>query len=92
MASEAIDLVYGSGSFTGHEITNLNYSIGGLPASMTVLGIVAQSKMLGCNNLNQGIFGMAYLDLSKGVFILFIPIFSRDLSFSLRQSCRIPSR
>ena len=50
---------YGNGNISGVVITSLAFSIGGLSASMNVMGITSQSGFFNCENDSQGIIGMA---------------------------------
>jgi len=68
LTSTSISITYGSGSIDGDQITNLAYSIGGLSASMTVMGITSQTTFFTCTNQAQGILGMAYPALAQSIF------------------------
>ena len=72
--SESIQ--YGSGSISGKVITSLAFSIGGISASMSVMGITSQSGFFNCANASQGIIGMGYSAIAQS------NTFSFFLSFS----------
>jgi len=79
LTSTSISITYGSGSIDGDQITNLAYSIGGLSASMTVMGITSQTTFFTCTNQAQGILGMAYPALAQSIFLLLLLLlFSHD--------------
>ena len=56
---------YGTGTISGKVITSLAFSIGGLSASMSVMGITSQSGFFNCANASQGIIGMAYSAIAQ---------------------------
>jgi len=65
LTSTSVSLQYGSGSFSGDIIDSLTFTIGGLSATMNVIGITSQSSFFTCNNQAQGIMGLAYQALSQ---------------------------
>jgi len=66
LTTNQVGVQYGSGSISGDEISSLPFSIGGISASMDVLGIVDQTDFFTCGNQAQGIIGMAFSPLSEG--------------------------
>ena len=82
--SESIQ--YGSGSISGKVITSLGFSIGGISASMSVMGITSQSGFFNCANASQGIIGMAYSAIAQSNTFLFF-LFQMFLFLFLSLSC-----